>query len=1022
MNLTAFSLKHTRFTFVIFACIAALGLSSFLDIPRREDPLLNIPGAVVVVIFPGASAIEIERLVVRPLEDSVKELDDVRKMRAIVKDGVVVLTVDFNWSVSPDKVYDDVLRQVNKAKGSLPPGIHRIEVIRQTTLNTSTMQFAIVSPDASNARLEDIAENLRRRLESVRGVRTTERHALPSRQVRVTLDADRGSALRIPPLQVIGAIEAGSASIPGGTAEVGDRRFNIETSGAYRSLDEIRRTPVAGSGTAVVRLGDIAEVSWENEANEYFGRYNGQRAVFVTVAASGTVNLFDVKERAMVEVERIRATLPADVKIETAFDQTNNIRSRLSQLETDFLIAFALVLVTVFPLGFRASLLVLVSIPLSLAMGVMALQFLGHSLNQLSIVGFVIALGLLVDDSIVVVENIARFRRLGYAPVAAALAATNQIAVAVVGTTAALIFAFLPILLLPGGPGQFILPMPVAVVTTVLASMFVSLTIIPLLASRLLKGDEPEHGNAVLRTLDRLIHVSYRPLLHFCMQHRVLTLVLAAALTALAPLVVKQIGFSLFPKAGIPQCLIEIEAEEGASLAATDAITKQVEAILAATPEIANYSANIGRGNPQIYYNWTGQRQKSNVAAVMFSVKKYDGKTTPQVIEKLRAACAQIPGARVEIVEFENGPGTDAPIAVRLIGEDLGQMTAMAAQVTEVLKAHPGTESIANPLAALRMDFKVVVNEEAAALLGVTRLNIDRTVRLAFAGLNIARFRDTNGEEFNLQISLPRGERATLENWQKISVPAASGAYVPIDQIARLEFSSVPPIIERFNRERSGLVRSQVRTGYNTGKVTAAVGEELAKLDWPPGLRWAFAGEVESQEESFGGMGKILLIAAFGIFAILVLEFGSFRGTLIVASVVPLGLIGGVTALWITGYSLSFTGAIGFIALIGMEIKNSILLVDFTNQLRAQGVPLKEAIERAGETRFLPIVLTTATALGALLPLAMQGSGLYSPLAIVIIGGLISSLLLSRVVTPVVYSLLPPAIPVTEEPTPTPTP
>ena len=1015
MNLTAFSLKHTRFTFVIFACIAALGLSSFLDIPRREDPLLNIPGASVVVIFPGASAIEIERLVVRPLEDSIKALDDVRKMRAVIKDGVVVLGIDFNWTVSPDKVYDDVLRQVNKAKGSLPPGIHSVEVIRLTTLNTATMQLAIVSPDASNARLEDIAENVRRRIESVRGVRTTERHALPSRQVRVTLNADRGSALRVPPLQVIGAIEAGSASIPGGTAEVGDRRFNIETSGAYRSLDDIRRTPISGSGTAVVRLGDIADVSWENEANEYFGRYNGQRAVFVSFSSSGTVNLFDVRDRVMTEVNRIREALPADVKIETPFDQTNNIRSRLAQLEKDFLIAFGLVLVTVFPLGFRASLLVLVSIPLSLAMGVIALQFLGHSLNQLSIVGFVIALGLLVDDSIVVVENIARFRRLGYAPVAAALAATNQIAVAVVGTTAALIFAFLPILLLPGGPGQFILPMPVAVVTTVLASMLVSLTIIPLLASCLLKADEPEHGNIVLRALDRAIHVSYRPFLHFCMKHRLLTLALAAALTAMAPFIVKKIGFSLFPKAGIPQCLIEIEAEEGSSLAATDRITKQVEAILAATPEVADYSANVGRGNPQIYYNWNGQRQKSNVAAVMFSVKKYSGKTTPQVIENLRQTFNQITGARINLVEFENGPGTDAPIAVRLIGEDLGQMTEMAAKVTEILKAHPGTEGIANPLAALRMDFKVVVNEEAAALLGVTRLNIDRMVRLAFAGLNVAHFRDTSGEEFNLQISLPRGERATLENWQKISVPSATGTYVPIDQIARLEFSSVPPIIERFNRERSGLVRSQVSEGYNVGKVTAAVGEEIAKLNWPPGLRWAFAGEVESQEESFGGMSKILLIAAFGIFSILVLEFGSFRGTLIVASVVPLGLIGGVTALWATGYSLSFTGAIGFIALIGMEIKNSILLVDFTNQLRAQGVPLHDAIERAGETRFLPIVLTTATALGALLPLALQGSGLYSPLAIVIMGGLVSSLLLSRVVTPVMYSLLPPKIEVTGE-------
>ncbi len=1010
MNLTSFSLKNARFTLVIFACVSVLGLSSFLEIPRREDPLLTLPGSAIVVVFPGASAMEIERLVVRPLEDSVKELDDVRKMRALIKDGVVALNVEFNWSVSPEKAYDDVLRQVNKAKGSLPPGIYSIEVHRLTTLTTSTMQFAIVSPDASNARLEDIAENLRRRIESVRGVRTTERHAIPSRHVRVTLNADRGSALRVPPLQVIGAIEAGSVSIPGGTAEVGERRFNIETSGAYRSLDDIRRTPIAGSGTAVVRLSDIAEVSWENESNEYFGRFNGQRAVFVSVTSSGTVNLFDVRDRVIAEIDQLRATLPADVKIETAFDQTNNIRSRIAQLETDFLIAFALVLVTVFPLGFRASLLVLISIPLSLAMGMLALHLMGHSLNQLSIVGFVIALGLLVDDSIVVVENIARFRRMGYEPMQAALKATNQIAVAVVGTTAALLFAFFPLLNLPGAPGQFIFPMPLAVVSTVLASMFVSLTIIPLLASRLLKGDEPEHGNVVLRSLDRAIQVSYRPFLHFCMKYRMLTLILAAALTALVPVVVKHIGFSLFPKAGIPQFLVEIEAEEGASLAATDAIVRQVEAILAATPSVESYSANVGRGNPQIYYNWLGKRQKSNVGAVLVSLKKFDGKTSPAVIEKLRQAFNQITGARIDLVEFENGPGTDAPVAVRLIGEDLEQMAEMANRVTELLRAHPGTENVANPMSALRMDFKVVVNEEAAALLGVTRLNIDRTVRLAFAGLNVTRFRDTNGEEFNLQISLPRGDRATLENWRTITVPAATGAYVPIDQVARLEFASVLPDIERFNRERSTLIRSQVRAGYNVGKVTAAIADELQKLSWPAGLRWKLSGEVESKEDSFGGVGKVLLIAAFGIFAILVLEFGSFRGTLIVASVVPLGLIGGVTALWLTGYSLSFTGAIGFIALVGMEIKNSILLVDFTNQLRQQGIPLHTAIEQAGETRFLPIVLTTVTALGALLPLAMQGSGLYSPLAIVIIGGLISSLILSRVVTPIMYSLLPPKI------------
>jgi multidrug efflux pump subunit AcrB len=1015
MNLTNFSLRHPRFTFVAFLFVVALGLDALREIPRREDPMHDLPGATVVVIFPGASALEIERLVVRPIEDSIKELDDLNRLRSVVKDGVVVTTVEFKWGIDADKAYDDIQRQVNQARPGLPAGIVDIQIRKLSTLLTATMQLALVSPDASAARLEDVAERLRRRIESVPGVRTTERHALPDRQVRVSLDPDRAAALRVPLAALVGALQAGSTSIPGGAVEIGERRFNIETSGAYRTLDDIRRTPVAGAGASVVRLGDIADVAWATESNEYYARYNGRRAVFLTATAGGGTNLFDVRDRVLAEIARFRTELPADMGIEMVFDQTENVHRRLGQLEKDFVLALALVLVTVFPLGFRASLLVLVSVPLSLALGVFTLNVLGHSLNQISIVGFIIALGLLVDDSIVVVENIARFRRLGYAPMAAAQAATKQITLAVVGTTAALLFAFFPLLNLPGGPGEFIRPLPLAVVATVLASMLVSLTIIPLLAGFLLRADSAGHENRLLRALDRGIHVTYRPLLHFCMQHRLLTLALAGLLTLAVPFIGKQTGFSLFPKAGIPQFLVEIELEEGASLAATDAVVRRVEALVAANPAFGGYAANVGRGNPQVYYNLTGARQMANVGAVLVTVKDFHSRRSPAVIEQLRREVAGISGARVDVIEFQNGPMADAPIAVRLLGDDLTQLTAMAAQVEGVLRRHPGTEGVANPLSGVRTDFKVVVNEEAAAALGVSRFEIDRTVRLAFAGLNVARFRDPAGEEYNLQLALPRGEQATLENWRRIRVATATGAHVPVGQVARLEFISVPPVIEHFNRERAGLVRSQVRNGYNVAQVTAEVGAELARLPWPPGMRWKFAGEVESQEESFNGVGRTLLIAAFGIFAILVLEFGSFRGTLIVASVVPLGLIGGMSALWLTGYTLSFTSSIGFVALVGMEIKNSILLVDFTNQLRAEGVPLKEAIERAGETRFLPIVLTTATALGALVPLALQGSGLYSPLAVVIIGGLLSSLLLSRLVTPVIYSLLPPPVPAAKE-------
>ncbi len=1012
MKLTEYALKNTRFTLVIFCCFTALGISSFLSIPRREDPTLNFPRTVVVAVFPGASAVEIERLVVRPLEDSIKELDDITKLRATIRDGVVVVTVEFQPQVDPDKAYDGVLRQVNKVRGTMPTGISNIDVVRVSTTSVAFMQLALVSPDASVTRLDAIAEALRRRCESIPGVRASERHALPARQVRVSVDLDRLAALRLPISRLITALQAGSTTIPGGSVDLGGRRFNVETSGAFDSLDDIKRLPVGGDASAVVKLGDVADVAWATENDNYFGRLNGTRAVFIALMPSEKSNLFAVRDRVLATLTEFRKTLPADVRVESVFDQTENVKRRLGRLEHDFIIAFVLVLVTVLPLGFRASLLVLVSIPLSLAMGITALHLLGQSLNQLSIVGFVIALGLLVDDSIVVVENIARFRREGRPPLEAALAGTNQIAVAVVGTTIVVLLAFFPLLKLPGSAGDFLRSMPLAVVLTVFASMFVSLTIVPLLAAYVLGGKpEPEHGNALLRGLNNVIQRSYRPLLHFCMRHRWLTLAIAAGITALAPVIVKRIGFSLFPKAGIPQFLVEIETEEGASLAATDAVARQVEQVLAATPEIAWFMTNVGKGNPKVYYNYTGGRQKANVAAVFTQLKEYDPKTSPATLDRLRAAFTVIAGARITVREFENGPDKDAPVAVRLIGEDLEALTKMAAQVATVLQRQPGIESVNNPLGARGMDFKVVVDEDAAALLGVNRLELDRSVRLAFAGLNVARFRDENGEEFNLQLALPRGERATLENWRKLLVPSVTGAYIPVDQVARIEFTSVPPIIERYNRERAGIVRAEVRSGYNVGKVTEAAAAELARLTWPADVRWSLAGDVESKEESFSGLGAVLLVAAFGIFAVLVLEFGSFRGTLIVASVVPLGFIGGVVALWLTGYSLSFTGAIGFIALVGMEIKNSILLVDFTNQLRAEGMPLHEAIERAGETRFLPIVLTTATAMGALLPLAMQGSGLYSPLAIVILGGLVSSLVLSRVVTPVVYSLVPPRMP-----------
>jgi multidrug efflux pump subunit AcrB len=763
MKITEHAVRHSQFTLVVFLCLAVLGWNAYRTIPRQEDPDIKVPAFFVVAVYPGANAKEIEQLVARPLEDAIKELDDVDKIRSTVRDGYAYIGIDFTYGTDPEKKYEDVLRQVNVERPRLPAGVVEIDVRKLQTINVAMMQIALVSPDASYPRLQELAESLRKRAESVPGVRQARKHAYPEKQLRVSLDLDRISQQRLSLGQIITAIQGDNTSLPGGSVDVGDRRFNIKTSGSYASLDDVRMTPLLTTGAAVVYLKDVAEVAWTTADKEDFGRYNGERAVFVTVRPRAAQNLLDLSRALREEIERFQPTLPGDVRLEIGWDQAANVELRLGRLEHDFLIAFALVLVTVLPLGLRASMLVVVSIPLSLAIGVAVLAAFGYSLNQLSIVGCVIALGLLVDDSIVVVENIARFRRMGHGPVAAAVQGTQQIAVAVLGTTGTLLFAFLPLLMLPGGAGQFIRSLPLAVVYTVLASLLVALTIIPLLASLVLRGDEDTEGNFLLRGLHRGIERSYRPLLHWCMQHRILTLVGSACLVAGSLALVPRIGFSLFPKAGVPQFLIQIEAEDGASIAATDSVARQVEAVLATTPAVARYFTTVGNNNPQIYYNEGPQAPKASIADIFAALHEYDPKQSPAVLENLRVKLAAIPGARIVVKEFENGPPIEAPIAVRIFTEDLDVLATLSARVEALLRGIEGTQAVSNPVRTRRTDLRVVINKPVAASLGVSELEIDRAVRLAFAGLEVGRFRESNGDERVIQLALPRGERATLK-------------------------------------------------------------------------------------------------------------------------------------------------------------------------------------------------------------------------------------------------------------------
>ncbi len=393
----------------------------------------------------------------------------------------------------------------------------------------------------------------------------------------------------------------------------------------------------------------------------------------------------------------------------------------------------------------------------------------------------------------------------------------------------------------------------------------------------------------------------------------------------------------------------------------------------------------------------------------------YDGNRTAKLFESLRQEFNRYAAARITLKQFEQGPPIDAPIAIRIVGPEIDGLREVAAQVEQVLKGTPGTRDVFNPARLKRTDLNLGIETEKAGLLGVSALEVNRTVRLAVAGLAAGEFRAANGDEYDITLRLPIHEHPSIDALDAIEVGSASGRQIPLREISNPHFETVTNSINRYNRERQVTISASTRQGFNTARVTADAVKRLSGVAIPPGYRLVVAGDVEAQQESFGGLLPAILVAVFGILAVLVLEFGSFRSTAIVAGVIPLGITGALLALYVSGYTLSFTSIIGMIALIGIEIKNSILLVDFTNQLREQGAPLDQAIQEAGEVRFLPILLTSATAIGGLLPLALQGSALYSPLAIVIIGGLLSSTLLARLITPVMYKLLPPPVPARPE-------
>jgi multidrug efflux pump subunit AcrB len=1016
MRIAEFSVKNYQFTLIIFALVLAMGLNSLINMPRGEDPETDQPSFSVVVVYPGTSPEDMEKLVVDPMEKRINELDDIKRLTTSINDGLAVFRVDYKHESDKDEKYQEIIRETDALRKELPQDIYSITIQRFSSTDVNILQLALISETASYRELQDKVETLEKKLEKIKSLKKIESFGFPEQEVKVALNLEKMAQNRIPVNAVLGALQSENVNIPGGRIQVNTRNFNIKTSGEYKDIEEIRNTIVYSANGKIVYLKDVAQVESGYENESHITRLNGHRAVLLTASQKEGQNIFKVDDAIAPILDQFEQELPPNMKMVRNFEQAKSVEKRLTRFAKDFIIAILLVSITLLPLGTRAAIVVMISIPLSIFTGLFLLDSFGFTINQLSIVGLIVALGILVDDSIVVIENIERYLRAGKGKREASIEATKQIGLAVLGCTATLILAFLPLVFLPEAAGDFIRSLPMAVIFTVLASLFVSLTIVPFLASRILKTHVSAEGNIFLRALKKLIHGTYTRLLHWCLRHPWATLGFTLVLFIASLGLFKVVGFSLFPKSEKPQFLINIETPTSTSIYETDRIARYVEEELKKEKEISYFTSNVGKGNPRIYYNVIGRSESSNIAQFFVQLKGLTTEQKTKLIDKLRDKFMFYPNAKIEVKDFEQGPPLEAPIAMRIFGENLDTLRSVSMKIEEIIKKTEGTIYVNNPLSNQQTDLHVRINKEKAGQLGVAISDIDRAIRLGVAGLNVGKFTPGEGEdEININVTLPKKKFADMNVFNTLQVNSINGQAIPLRQLAVVEFETSPNLIRHYDKNRFATVTSFVKSGYLYENVTNDVIKKLDAFPFPKGYYYVAAGEVENKQESFGGLSTIILITVFGFIAVLVLEFGNFKSTLIVLSVIPLGVIGAVTMLFLTGNPLSFVAVVGLIALAGIEVKNSILLVDFTHQLRERGVELNEAIEKAGEIRFVPIVLTSLTAIGGLIPLAIEGNPLYSPLALVIIGGLISSTLLSRLVTPVMYKLLPPKVEVLGE-------
>lgn len=1017
-------------TILIFIAVMIIGAFSYIKLPIDQLPEMDPPYVMVMCTYPGANATEMETNITKVLENSLNSVDGLKEITSRSKDNISVVTLELEWGTNMDEAVNDVRSYIDIVKDNLPDGTSNPFIFKFSSSSMPIIQYAVTA-DESYPGLEKLLDDeVIPLLNQVDGVGNISMSGQPERYVYVDIDQAKLDAYHIP-LELVGsAISANNLNMASGSVKMLDEQYQVQVRSEYIESSEIENVVVTttpqGKQIYVRDLAVVRDTIKDLTLDEKINSRDGVRLVIMKQSGANTVQICRELNKKM---EQIKTQLPPDINIDVVYDSSEEIQNSIDSLIESILYALLfVVLVVLFFLGrWRATLIIGATIPIALIVAFIYLLFVDSSLNIISLCSLTIAIGMVVDDAIVVLENITSHIERGSNPREAAIYATNEVWVSVIATTLVIVAVFVPLTMLTGFAGIMFKELGWIVTIVVCTSTVVAITLTPMLSSKLLRAKKVRVENGklieedvqagwyqkyVVSMLDK-VDAFYAKALGACLRHKALTLVTAFALfiASLIPAYLGFVGTDFMQKTDNGRLTVKAELQRTTRVEETAALSRQLEArIMELVPEVRMISSTTGSPDDAGFSALINSTSNNKLQMTVVCSKKYERERTIfEIAEVIRKELAQYPQLLDYSCEMASGMGGGgaSTVDIEVYGYDFDATNLFAEQIKRAVVDIEGARDIVVSRDEDRPELKVVVDKEKAARHGLNSATVASYVRSRINGYTAGYLKE-DGDEYDILVRLSEADRNSISDIENLTIPTQSGKLIKLSELASVQEYLAPPEIERKTRQRMLTIKVTPHD-VSLGELAAAIQAVVDPMERPAGVTVRYGGDYEEQQESFADIGMLFALIIILVYVVMASQFESLSKPFIIMMSVPFAISGVIISLWVTGTSLDMIGALGIVMLVGIVVKNGIVLVDYINLMRDRGYELNEAIQLSGQSRLRPVLMTAFTTLLGMVPMAVsngEGSEMWRPLGIVVIGGLLVSTLVTLIVVPVMYGIM----------------